>query len=215
MASSTTEWTIADLTEQFGPIPAARIRTTPPPGQATERDVVEIEAREKRLYELYDGVLMEKVMGYYESYLAMMLGRFLTTFVDEHDLGIVAGEAGMLKFLPGQIRIPDVSFVSWDRLPERQIPREPVPQLVPDLAVEIISKSNTTKEMERKLAEYFGAGARLVWYVYPDTRTVRRFTAPDKVVELGENQTLEGGDVLPGFQLPLSLLFREPHRKED
>ncbi|MEX1028005.1 MAG: Uma2 family endonuclease [Candidatus Paceibacterota bacterium] len=210
MVSTPTEWTIAELSEQFGPVPLARIRTTPPPGQATEHDVVEIEAREKRLYELYNGVLMEKVMGYYESYLAMLLGRFLAAYVDEHDLGIVAGEAGMLQLLAGEIRIPDVSFVSWDRLPGRRIPREPVPRLVPELAVEVVSKSNTSKEMERKLREYFAAGTRLVWYVYPDTRTVRVFTAPDQSVELNASQMLGGGDVLPGFQLPLTQLFREP-----
>lgn len=215
MASTPSEWTVADLTERFGPIYLSRIRSTPPPGQATERDVVEIEVREKRRYELYDGVLVEKVMGYYESYLAMILGRHLATFVDEHDLGVVAGEAGMIRLLPGQVRIPDVSFVSWERLPSRQIPREPIPQLVPDLAVEVISKGNTSEEMERKLDEYFEAGTRLVWYVDPQARIVRVYTASKGVVELQEGQTLEGGEVLPGFRLPLARLFRETQEKSE
>ena len=70
MAVSTKGLTAADLLELFGPMPAGRIRTDPPPGTATEQDVIDIEARESRLCELVDGVLVEKTVGYYESYLA-------------------------------------------------------------------------------------------------------------------------------------------------
>ena len=109
MASTIPVLTIADLLEQFGPIPASRIRHDPPPGAATEQDVVEIEAREDRLYELIDGVLLEKAMGYYEAYLASLLGRLIGNYADEHDLGIVAGAYGTLGLFPHQVRIPDVS----------------------------------------------------------------------------------------------------------
>src|SRR5262245_45327593 len=119
MALTSTVVTLADLLERFGPIPAARIRYDPPPGTASEQDVIALEARENRLFELVDGVLVEKVMGFYESYLAMRLGRFLLAFVEQHDLSIVAGAAGMLHLAPGLVRIPDVSFVSWARLPQR------------------------------------------------------------------------------------------------
>lgn len=185
----------------------------PKPGLATEHDVVEIETHEDLLFELYDGVLVEKVMGFYESYLAGLMVQFLNEFVRNQDLGIITGEAGMLQLLPGEVRIPDVSFISWDQLPNRQIPREPIPNLAPTIAVEVISKSNTPKEMEHKLREYFSAGTSLVWYVYPETRTLRVFTSPDDVVELEETQTLGGGDVLPGFSLPLSRLFQTPKSK--
>ena len=66
----------------------------------------------------------------------------------------------------------------------------------------------TPQEMERKLREYFEAGVKLVWYVYPQTRTVRVYTAPERMLELGEDQTLEGGDVLPGFSAQIRDWFR-------
>ena len=210
MAGNTSLLTLADLVEQFGPIPVTRIRTNPSPGNATEQDVIEIERNEDRLYELFDGVLVEKVLGFYESYLAILLAQCLNEFAQQHQTGIVVGEAGMMKLLPGEVRIPDVSFISWQRLPEGQIPREPIPHLTPDLAVEVISKGNTSQEMNRKLREYFEAGVRLVWYVYPERRSVHVFTSPDDKIEVNESQTLDAGDVLPGFSIPLARLFAEP-----
>ncbi len=84
---------------------------------------------------------------------------------------------GMVRLNPGLIRIPDVSFISADRLPGRRMPREAICPIIPDLAIEVLSKSNTRKEMDEKLADYFAAGVRLVWYIDPDTQTARAFTA--------------------------------------
>jgi Uma2 family endonuclease len=203
-------WTAVDLVERLGAIPLDRVRTNPPPGSATERDVIEIHDRENRLCELLDGTLLEKAMGSFESYLALYLGHLLTAFVCENRLGIVLGADGMLRLAPGLVRIPDVSFVSWDRLPGREFPREEIWKLAPDLAVEVISRGNTRQEMARKLADYFSAGVRLVWYVYPATSEVQVYEAADKCVTLGANETLDGGQVLPGFRLPVSTLFAQP-----
>ena len=82
--------------------------------------------------------------------------------------------------------------------------------MAPDLAVEVISRDNTREEMDRKLSDYFAAGVRLVWYVYPATREVRVYASPEKYVTLGAQDTLDGGDVLPGFQLPLATFFAQP-----
>lgn len=207
-------WTVAELYKKFGPIPANRIRSDPPPGTATEQDVIDIHDHEDRLYELADGILVEKVMGYFESRLAAVLIYFLEIFLDNHDLGIVAGEAGMMRISAGLVRIPDVSFVSWDRLPGRKIPKEPIPNLVPDLAVEVLSEGNTEEEMKRKLREYFRAGVRLVWYADPKSRTVTVYTAPSKSVVVREDQVLEGGSVLPGFSLSLREWFARAERKQ-
>lgn len=209
MAVSTKVLTLADLVERFGPMPDGRIRTDPPPGTATEQDVIDIEARESRLCELVDGVLVEKTVGYYESYLAMRLGHFLIEFVDQRRLGIVAGEAGMMRLSAGLVRIPDVSFVSWEQLPGRRIPRVPIADLAPALAVEVISPSNTAREMERKLQDFLAAGVQLVWYVYPEPQEIQVYTAERHDV-LTMEQELSGGDVLPGFVLPLRQLFEEP-----
>jgi Uma2 family endonuclease len=207
-------WTVVDLAERFGPILLSRIRQYPAPGTATEEDVIEIQLREDRLCELVDGILVEKTVGAYESYLAMLIGRLLGNFVSEKNLGIVLGADGMMRLMPGLVRIPDVSFISWDRLPGRKLPRAPMFNQAPDLAVEVISKSNTRKEMEGKLAEYFSTGVRGVWYVYPNLREVHVYKTREQRAVLGEAETLDGGEVLPGFRLPLQELFAEPGEEE-
>jgi len=92
-------------------------------------------------------------------------------------------------------------------LDERTIPAEPIAGLAPDLAVEMLSKGNTKKEMSRKRHDYFFAGVRLVWLIDPSRRTVEVWTAPDQSVLLTEEQTLDGGHVLPGFSLPVKQIF--------
>jgi Uma2 family endonuclease len=199
---------LADLLDRLDGIPAERVRFFPTPGTATVDDVVEIEARERRLYELVDGVLVEKPMGIRESVLASKLIGFLLAFVDPRKLGVIAGEAGMMQLRLALLRMPDVAFISWSKFPGRRVPSEPAPLLSPDLAVEIISPSNTKREMARKLREYFDAGTRLVWYVDPKPRTVEVYTRagkPDAV--LTEQDTLDGGEVLKGFALSLHDLF--------
>ena len=89
-------------------------------------------------------------------------------------------------------------------------PREPIPDLAPDLAVEVISRHNTRKEMDRKLQDYFAAGTRLVWFVYHSPRhEVRVYVKPEEFSVVRESETLDGGDVLPGFRLTVSDLFAE------
>src|SRR5262245_32081748 len=140
--------TVADLLERLGRIPAHRVRLDPPPGQATEKDVIRIHDRENRLFELVDGVLVEKVMGMLESCLAADLVWMIRSFVDKGDEGLVAGADGMVRLLPGLVRIPDVAFISWQRVGWKEYPREPIPDLAPDLAVEVLSEGNTEEEME-------------------------------------------------------------------
>ncbi len=119
----------------------------------------------------------------------------------------------MLRIVPGRVRLPDVSFVSWNKLPNRELPAEPIADLVPDLAVEVLSASNTRREMENKRREYFQGGSRLVWEIDPATRTARMYTSPDQFQEIDINGALDGGDVLPGFTLPLSQLFSRAGRQ--
>lgn len=199
--------TAVDLAERFGPIPLNRIRFLPVPGSARVQDVIEVYRHERRACELVDGVLVEKTVGYLESCIACLLIRRLANFVAERDLGVVAGEGGMLRLMLDLVRIPDVSYVSWARLPSRQIPQEAVPHLVPDLAVEVLSEGNTTEEMARKIRDYFAAGVRLVWFVDPRARRVEVYTAPDRLQVLGGADTLDGGEVLPGFTMPITELM--------
>jgi Uma2 family endonuclease len=76
----------------------------------------------------------------------------------------------------------------------------PIPRLVPDLAVEVLSASNTTQEMNRKLQKYLATGTQFVWYVAPEMQRITIYTAPEQWVELGVEDVLDGGNVLPGLQ---------------
>src|SRR5215475_6920596 len=111
--------TLADLLEHLGGISPNRVRFRPVPGAATEDDMLAIHDREGRLYELVDGVLVEKAMGLRESYLAIVLSTILWNFVQLRNLGLVTGEAGMMRLMSGLVRIPDVAFISWTRLPHQ------------------------------------------------------------------------------------------------
>jgi Uma2 family endonuclease len=137
----------------------------------------------------------------------VLIATAITKYLDDHHLGKVLGADGSLKILPGMVKIPDVSFISWDRWPKQPLPRRPIPALVPDLAIEVLSETNTPKEMDDKLMKYFQAGVRLVWHVDPETHTAKAFTGPMVVTEIGEGGVLDGGEVLPGFQLSLRELF--------
>jgi Uma2 family endonuclease len=205
-------WTVADLYHRFGPIPFERIRQNPPPGSGTVDDVVRLNDHEDRLYELVDGILVEKTVGLEESIIAGYILTILNVFVRPRRLGLVAGEAGTIQLDIDLVRIPDVSFFSLERLPGGEVPEEPVPLLVPDLVVEVISRSNTRKEMEEKLAEYFEKGVRLVWYVRPKSRVVDVYAARDHFTRLTVSMRLDGGDVLPGFSVPVGELFEMPKR---
>jgi Uma2 family endonuclease len=159
--------------------------------------------------------LVEKAVGFEESRLAMRLGYLINVYLDQHDLGVCVGADGMMRIAPGLVRIPDVSFISWDRLPGRESPKEPIPDLAPDLAVEVLSAGNTQAEMARKVREYFQAGVVLVWLIDPRKRTARVFSAIGKSALVRSDQALDGGAVLPGFVVPLSELLdrgRRPRR---
>ncbi len=160
-----------------------------------------------RICELVDGTLVEKAMGFEESRVAARLLALVGPYVDQNDLGICVGADGTMRIAPGLVRIPDVAFIAWDRLPGRESPREPIPDLAPDLAVEVLSEGNTPAEMARKVREYFEAGVSMVWLIDPKKRTARVYSAPDRSVLVHANQALDGGDVLPGFVLVLKDLL--------
>ena len=207
------EWTLADVVEHLGGLPLERIRAFPPPGTATEQDVLESKSRFNRICELVDGVLVEKTMGTYESMLAVILIGYLEAHLRQHDLGLVLEGSGPLKILPTQVRVPDVSVILWERLPGGKLPEEPIWALAPDLAVEVLSRGNTQKEMRQKLRDYFLSGVRLVWYIDPETRTAEIFTAPEERSVIDEQGVLDAGDVLPGFQISLGELFARADRR--
>jgi Uma2 family endonuclease len=206
--------TLADLLHDLGDIPAERVWMTPTPGTATEKDVLEADAKFDRLCELVDGTLVEKAMGFRESREAGVLFRILDAHTEKTDEGIVNGESATMRIMPNLVRIPDVSFIAWDRLPNRELPTKPIPDLVPNLAVECLSESNTPKEMERKLRDYFKAGVEQVWFVDGEARTFEIFTSPTTSQVFSGKQTLKTGKLFPGLKLSVEAFFNRVHRKK-
>jgi Uma2 family endonuclease len=198
--------TLADFVARLGDIPLSRIRFQPSPGAATLADAVRIN-EEGHLCELVDGALVEKPMGLRESVIAGRLVRRLEEFVESHDLGVVTTPDGMMQLRPNLMREPDAAFLPWDQFPGRVVSREAAPLVCPSLAVEVLSPSNTDREMERKRGEYFAAGTRLVWIIDPDERNVTVYRSPTDHRVLAESDTLDGEDVLPGFTLAIRVLF--------
>jgi Uma2 family endonuclease len=212
-AASSSIKTMADLQKRLGDIPLDRIRFRPFAGTASVQDVIEIQEREGKSCELVEGVLVEKTVGYSESALAVFLGGLLNAFVIPRNLGLVSGPDGTLELMSALVRIPDVAFTSWHRFPGRRRPTSPVPLVAPNLAVEVLSRGNTPREMTIKRREYFTAGVELVWEIDAVARTVGVYTSPDKATHLGPGDTLDGGTALPGFTLACSDLFAELDRQ--
>ncbi len=215
LASSPSIHTLADLLAYLGDVAPDRVRFQPLPGTATEQDVLDIQAREGRLCELVEQVLVEKAMGFRESCLAVALSAALRGFIRPRNLGLVTGADGMMRLASGLVRIPDVAFIAWSRLPGGRVPSEPIPDLAPDLAVEVLSASNTPGEMQRKRREYFEAGVQLIWLIDPDTRSVEIYADMENATTLSEADVLDGGLVLPGFTLSLQELFTELDLEEN
>lgn len=201
--------TVADLINRLA-VPAERILLSPPPGTATEQDLLQ----SPRLCELVDGILVEKAMGFYESRLAAALIYFLEHYLTTHPLGFVLDGSGMCRVDPSQVRLPDVSFYSWDHFPGKLLPAdEQILNLVPDLAVEVLSPGNTVAEMERKRKEYFAGGTKLYWEADPATRTVSVYTSFKRHKVVDESGTLTGGAVLPGFELSVREWFEKAGKR--
>ena len=144
-------------------------------------------------------------MGFQESRIASLLIRYLIEFVEKFDLGFVTGEAGPYRMKTKNVRLPDVTYISWDRFSSREEANNPkVCPVSPDLVVEVLSESNTKKEIEKKQIEYFETGVKLLWIIDPRKRivTIRRADGTSNVLD--HKGKLSGEDVLPGFKLEIS-----------
>jgi Uma2 family endonuclease len=212
--------TLADVQKRVGELPPHRVLVYPAAGTATEADLLDNSVTGNRVCELVDGILVEKAIGARDEYLSFWIGVLIHNFAAEHQLGAVFGSQGPVRLKLGLVRLPDVTFVRWDSVEDTDEIEDPdgaFLEVSPDLAVEVLSPSNTRKEMDIKLAEYAKAGVRLVWYVDPDRKEVtvypRSKERGKKVVGLGG--VLDGGDVLPGFVLPVAKIFekRAPAKK--
>ena len=202
-------WTLIDRLNDLGGIAADRVRLQPQPGSATVVDLITANASDKPLCELIDQTLVEKAMGYEASVVAAAILEILRRFVIPRKLGLVSGADGMFRLLSSLVRGPDVAFVSRARLPGGRFPTDPYPALAPDLAVEVLSPGNTRAEMTRKRIEYFHSGVRLVWVVDCSDRSVAVYSSPSSFRVLTAADSIDGGEVLPGFLQPVAEFFAD------
>lgn len=160
-----------------------------------------------RRYELVRGALVEMTpVGPTHATIARRLGGKLGDFTDAHQLGQTMVEAGFcLECQPDTVRAPDVSFLSKDKMPPED--HEGFVPGAPDLAVEVVSPGEKDADVQDKVMDYLAHGTRLVWVVRPRQRTVTVYRADGTARILRETDTLEGEAVVPGFELPLKLLF--------
>ncbi|QJW96511.1 Uma2 family endonuclease [Frigoriglobus tundricola] len=214
---------LGELLNRLGGVPPERICLDPFPGTATKRDLLRKHGQPRKLYELVEGTLVEKPMGHVESIVAAELVALLGTFVTRYELGYFTGADDLVELMPKVVRGPDVSFTSWVQRPERTADTNAISKVIPSLVVEVLSEKNSRGEITRKLKDYFFAGVRLAWVIDPRKRTAEAYAAPDEAVAIPADGTLDGGDVLPGFTVPLAALFaklpapaakKQPRRKK-
>jgi Uma2 family endonuclease len=149
--------------------------------------------------------MVEAVTNNYSSLVGMRIGARLLIFAEEHELGYVTGEAGGYM-VTGERYTPDVAFISKARQPE------PCHDLfnpnAPDLAVEVLAPTDKPADMRIKFANYLAAGTA-VWIVNPDSKMVEVYGPGQPVRIIGLDGTLDGGDLLPGFELAVKDIFPE------
>lgn len=177
-------------------------------------DLLKLPDRDR--FELVNGELVEKNMGWESSRIGSNLLARLNVFCVDHSLGWVNGPEASYQCYeaiypddPDRIRKPDVSFIRLERLAPDDRP-EGHCEIVPDLVAEVVSSDDTYYEVREKTEEYLRAGVRLVWVVDPNTRSVQVHRADRSTNKLHENQELNGEEIVPGFRLLIGELFRVP-----
>ena len=167
-------------------------------------------------YEVIHGVRVEREpMGAFETVLASWLCHLINSFATGKKLGLAVSEVLFILDAPGGLkRRPDVAFVSYAHWPAAVVAREAAWNAIPDLAVEIVSPTNLAEEIDSKITDYFQAQVRQVWVIYPDSGRVYVYQSPTRVTVLERADTLDAGDVLPGFRLPIAQLYEAVTRPE-
>ena len=174
------------------------------PELLTADDLLRLNVQDKRTELVRGRLIVREPPSFYHGVVAMRIGRRLAEFVETQRLGIVvAAETGFRLFsAPDTVRAPDVGFICASRIPD-PIPRRGYASLAPDLAVEVLSPDDRPGEVLAKVADWLTAGSRLVWVIDPERRSARVCREDGSETLLGEEESLIGEDVLPGFACPL------------
>ena len=161
--------------------------------------------------ELIRGVLHETMpTGYEHGKIVINLGILLGNFVKPRKLGsLTASDSGVwLERDPDTVREPDIAYFSAERMPPG-VRVTGYAEVAPDLVVEVVSPNNTLVEVNDKALMWLSYGVKLVWVVYPDTRTVDVYRGGHAATTLTEDDTLDGLDALPGFTCGVSEVFED------
>lgn len=162
---------------------------------------------EGRLFEFIDGEMVEKMPSYEPSRIALVVAFYLQLYLRQHPIGTVTGADGGYIMPNGDVLIPDVAFISHARRGAKPAREVPVP---PDLAIEVMSPTDSLLKLRRKAEKYVALGTALVWLVLPADHSVEVYAAGQPVASVGLEGTLSGAPVLPDFTLPVAELFSEP-----
>jgi Uma2 family endonuclease len=168
--------------------------------------------RDGQKYERVDGELRVSPAGFRHEGVAMALAARLWVFVTGRQLGHVVGSSAGFRWparraeRPDNVRSPDVSFVAAGRFPDERWPVGFAP-LAPDLAVEVLSPNDNSRDVLEKIGEYLDAGTRMVWVLDPEKRIAAIYRSLTDVRVIGETDRLDGEDVVPGFACPLKDLL--------
>jgi Uma2 family endonuclease len=189
------------------PAPTPKVIVTP-------EDLLRMGDEGKR-YELVGGKLEELNMSFLSSYVAGKMYKALDRYVEAGHPGWVVPEGTSFQCFPddkGKVRRPDTALIALERLTVRQAQTEGHCPIAPDLAVQVISPNDYAKLVNQKVAEWLGAGVRLVWVIDPDAQTVYAYRTdrPNTSDVWRAADTLTGEPVLPGFAVPVADLFRLP-----
>lgn len=179
---------------------------TAPPERMTVEQFYEMDHKG---YELVDGRLLEKGMGFETSVIQCKLSYWLLTWVEATQHGYVTDSEGVYRCFPekpDQIRKPDVSFIRKDRLPAGRLPRGAC-KVAPDFVIEVISPNEFVYDLNRKLADFQSVGVPLIWVVHPDLRVVDVYIPGQPTQRLTAADELSGDPVLPGFRVHIADLF--------
>jgi Uma2 family endonuclease len=160
-----------------------------------------------RKHELVDGQLVVSPAGYRHGKVSIRLGARLLAHAEAYDLGDVLDSSTGFRLHGGNVRCPDVSFVAKDRVSDGH-PGEGFPDLVPDLAVEVLSPDDRPRAILDKVGEYLQAGVRLVWVIDPRAARAVAYRSPSDVRELSAGDDLDGEDVVRGFRCRLGDILR-------
>jgi Uma2 family endonuclease len=169
-------------------------------------DVERASERDGKLYELIEGALQEKRVGFESRFIATRIcGLLNSVFYPRAGFAVVGGMIYCFG-RPDHGRKPDVAYVRMDRVPGKRIPKSDL-YMAPDLVVEVLSPGNTGIEIEGKLDEYLAAGVPLVWIVNPEPRTIRVYRNDGTTRLFRAQDVIENEPLLPGLRLAVGELL--------